>query len=107
MRAALLDLIVCPDCHGALAAAEVYASASPDHGSDAEILEATLRCTGCGNIFPVIAGVPRLLRPPLLRKMAGRYPAFFQAHPEHAATAEGGGHELADTLESFTRQRLD
>lgn len=40
----LLDIIVCPDCHGKLAPAA-----------------ATLSCTACGLVYPVRDGIPVLL----------------------------------------------
>jgi uncharacterized protein YbaR (Trm112 family) len=43
--AALLDIIVCPDCHGAL-----ELTATPE-----------LVCTQCGLAYPVTDGIPVLL----------------------------------------------
>lgn len=40
----LLDIIVCPDCHGALAAAST-----------------TLTCTHCGLVYPIRDQIPVLL----------------------------------------------
>jgi len=51
--------------------------------------------------------VPRLIGPALLARIARRYPAFFARHPELAPPAAPADDPLADTLESFTRQRLD
>jgi uncharacterized protein YbaR (Trm112 family) len=99
MRRRLLDLIVCPRCHGRLAVAD-------DRGED-DVLEGKLVCAGCDAAFPVIEGVPRLLGPALLQPLRRRYGAFFARHPEFAADGGDGDHPLADTLESFTRQRLD
>ncbi len=45
---ALLDIIVCPDCHGELA--EAGADAAPE-----------LVCGGCGLAYPVRDGIPVLL----------------------------------------------
>jgi uncharacterized protein YbaR (Trm112 family) len=47
----LLEILVCPACHGALAA-------EPDTGDPR-----TLRCTstGCGLVYPVRDGIPVML----------------------------------------------
>src|SRR5689334_9451781 len=105
MRPTLLNLIVCPECRGELALDVIEASSGA--GREREILDGILRCTGCARAFPVIGGVPRLLSPALLYGMRLRYPQFFHAHPEFLVDGEKEGHELADTLESFTRQRVD
>ncbi|MCC6763113.1 MAG: methyltransferase domain-containing protein [Deltaproteobacteria bacterium] len=105
MRRRLLDLIVCPRCHCAL---DLRAYTSDGRGSaEEEVLDGLLRCGSCSGEFPVIGGVPRLLEPRLLRRMAPRYPEYFRAHPRLLGDDDGDEHVLADTLESFTRQRLD
>jgi SAM-dependent methyltransferase len=53
MKPALLNWLVCPQCHGAL---RLHA------GTDAaEIEDGTLDCLGCGARFPILRGVPRML----------------------------------------------
>ncbi len=47
---ALLDLVVCPDCHGALA---VQDAPGPDG--------LALACRSCGLVYPVRDGIPVLL----------------------------------------------
>jgi SAM-dependent methyltransferase len=47
------------------------------------------------------------LLPPLLERIRPRYPAFFAAHPGLVSASDAEDHELAATLDSFTRQRLD
>jgi SAM-dependent methyltransferase len=108
MRRKLLEIIVCPACRSAFEL-DSFATGprSSDHPRDPEVLDGALRCTACGASYPVIGGVPRLLSTPLLDRMRGRYPEFFAAHPEFLRGRDDAGHELADTLESFTRQRLD
>lgn len=105
MRRRLLDLIVCPRCRDAFDLEVFTVDAHTAAGE--EILDGALHCRGCGAAFPVIGGVPRLLAPALLRRMARRYPEYVQAHPELFAGEDGRDEALADTLESFTRQRLD
>ncbi len=104
VRRALLELVVCPRCRGSFTL-DVFTSSGGDR-ADVEILEGRLRC-GVGHAFPVIGGVPRLLSPPLLRRMEPRYPEFFAAHPEFVSREGDDYSELSDTLDSFTRQRLD
>lgn len=114
MRHRVLDLIVCPKCRGDFGvqvfreervADAAGGGATPD--SAVEIVEGGLRCHGCGARYPVINGIPRLLDEPLLRAMRPRYPAFFNEHPEFTPRATDDRNVIADTLESFTRQRLD
>ena len=101
MRRTLLDIVVCPGCHASLAPT-AFTSEGP------EILDGALTCTACAAAYPVIGGVPRLLPPALLGRIRPRYPEFFRAHPELAGDDAGvAASPLADTLESFTRQRLD
>jgi SAM-dependent methyltransferase len=101
MRRTLLDIILCPTCRSSFTLA-AFAS------EGTEVLDGALTCTACAATYPVIAGVPRLLPSDLLARMRSRYPAFFAAHPEFiAADADSRTSAFADTLESFTRQRLD
>lgn len=105
MRRRLLEIIVCPRCRDAFDA-EVYAVDAHATGGE-EMVDGALHCRGCGDRFPIVAGVPRLLPPALLGRMAPRYPEYFRAHPEMLGGEDRRGEALADTLESFTRQRLD
>jgi SAM-dependent methyltransferase len=111
MKRRLLDLLRCPRCHDAFrveAFAEAPLRDAPaDPAYASEIEEGALACAGCGARFPIIAGVPRLIGPALLARIARRYPDFFARHPELAPPAAPADDPLADTLESFTRQRLD
>ncbi len=50
----LLELIVCPACHGPLTLASHSAQGD-------EILEGRLGCGGCSRSYPITGGVPRLL----------------------------------------------
>ncbi len=104
MRPRLLDFLVCPSCHGELSL-DVFERA--DTAADAEVLAGALRCRGCSAAFPVIRGVPRMLSGTLLAQMVPRYPEFFAAYSAFAPEKPAHDDVLADTLDSFTRQRLD
>jgi SAM-dependent methyltransferase len=86
---------------------DVFREDSAGSDSAREVLEGALRCTACAAAFPIVAGVPRLLVPALLTQVRARHPRFFADHPQFLAGHTGGDDPLADTLESFTRQRLD
>jgi SAM-dependent methyltransferase/uncharacterized protein YbaR (Trm112 family) len=106
VQRSLLGLIVCPRCRQRFTL-DVFTDASATSvGAEGEIVDGALRCSGCAESFPIIAGIPRLLPPSLLAQLRSRHPSFFAMHPEFA-TDVGADHALAETLESFTRQRLD
>jgi SAM-dependent methyltransferase len=136
MRRRLLDLLLCPRCRapfalevfheetvptaaiGAVACDTTCAFTGKNPARDvtrsdctachaADVVDGALTCTACRARYPIIKGVPRLLAPVLLARMRRRYPAFFEAHPEFLPVVHDGGDGLGDTLESFTRQRLD
>ena len=112
MKWRLLDLIVCPKCHGPLTLDPFEESTGVTVQAaevDAEVMEGALRCDCCGAAFPVIAGVPRLLGPRLLAQVSRHHPDFFSRHPEFSPPAADSptNDPLVETLESFTRQRLE
>jgi len=136
MKRRLVDLIVCPRCGGRFALESHAEEAVPgwtpsrvacstvcawrqstvDRGVSpadcarcyrSDVVEGRLRCTGCRADFPIINGIPRLLSPALLARMRSRYPDFFSRHPEFLAETSSPSDPLAETLDSFTRQRLD
>lgn len=136
MKRRLLDLLACPNCRGTFGL-EAWKEAPVDrwtvdrvacvdvcawHGTRVDqdvsasdcarcyatdVIEGALTCERCGARFPVVAGVPRLLRPPLLEGVRRRHPEFFARHREFLVDVVHRDDPLADTLESFTRQRLD
>ena len=54
MKAALLDILVCPECQKALdLRAEVR--------KGLEVLEGALCCPGCIRVYPIVSGVPRFV----------------------------------------------
>lgn len=59
MKPAVLDIFVCPLCKSKL---ELKATRE-EHG---EVLEGSLRCTNCGERYPIEqGGIPNLLPPDL------------------------------------------
>ncbi len=72
MKERLLKLLVCPACGGPLRL-EAWQT------SRAEIIEGLLHCR-CGEAYPIIAGVPRMLPPSLRSQLYEDYHAFFATH---------------------------
>jgi SAM-dependent methyltransferase len=106
VKRALLGLIVCPRCRERFAL-DVFREEPKPSESEREVLDGALRCTRCATTYPVVAGIPRLLAPTLLAQVRTRHPRFFAHHPHFLAGHRDERDPLADTLESFTRQRLD
>ena len=74
MRERLLEWMVCPLCSERL-----KLEISLQEGQ--EIIEGTLRCS-CGQIFPIIRGVPRMLHGTLRKNISRLYPNYFHRYPE-------------------------
>jgi len=62
MRHDLLDILACPVCKSPLSLAETRAESG-------EVIEGTLTCTACGEVYPITEGIPNLLPPDLRRAM--------------------------------------
>jgi uncharacterized protein YbaR (Trm112 family) len=56
MQASLMEILVCPMCHGDL-------DLAVSRESEGEILEGTLTCTKCGERYPIEDGIPNMLPP--------------------------------------------
>jgi SAM-dependent methyltransferase/uncharacterized protein YbaR (Trm112 family) len=54
MKPSIIPILSCPSCKSPL-------KLTPDSGSESEITEGQLSCTGCGTTFPICGGVPSLL----------------------------------------------
>ncbi len=54
MRTWLLDYLVCPACKGTL-------NCTPDTGGRNDLETGTLTCTSCGDAYPIVHGIPRML----------------------------------------------
>ena len=59
MRRDLMDILVCPVCKGTLAL-----TVTKEDGE--EIVEGSLRCDACNEVYPIEDTIPNLL-PPALR----------------------------------------
>ncbi len=55
MEQTLIEYVACPDC-----GADVEAHVEVREGS--EVMSGELRCMGCGNVYPIVRGVPRMNR---------------------------------------------
>jgi uncharacterized protein YbaR (Trm112 family) len=72
VKKALLDWLCCPMCREALSLEVLEARDDVESGS--------LRCAGCGRIYPVIGGIPRLLPDALAHLVPPMHEAFFRRH---------------------------
>lgn len=106
MNAGLLEEAVCPadrggaSCHGRLVLDDRHPVLRSRARTDGEeILEALLSCTGCGNRYPILLGVPVLIAP------IGPYLRTFYHQMEEAQRAHGEFHAL--TKRFLTERMLD
>jgi SAM-dependent methyltransferase/uncharacterized protein YbaR (Trm112 family) len=74
MRERLLEWMVCPLCSEGLEL-EIFLQEGQ------QIIEGALQCS-CGQIFPIIGGIPRMLHGALRYDLIQVYPDFFHRHPE-------------------------
>ena len=58
MRPDLLDILACPLCKSSLTL-EVKEEA------EEEVIEGSLTCTTCGEVYPIVDAIPNLLPPDL------------------------------------------
>lgn len=72
MRERLLRWLVCSDCGNKL-------TLEVSHREESEIVEGILSCA-CGQTFPIIGGVPRLLCGTLRNRLSELYSDFFHRH---------------------------
>jgi SAM-dependent methyltransferase/uncharacterized protein YbaR (Trm112 family) len=99
MKLTLLEDLVCP-CSGDLELTRVLEQNNSQTPS--EIMSGWLRCSKCGENFPIIKGVPRMLRGPLRSTLQEDYPDFFvnsSQQPEVKASA--GQDSKVRTMRSF------
>ena len=85
--------------------------ACPVTGDTDWTLDGDLLRTGAGTVYPIVAGIPRLLPPdllgPFLREV---YPDVLSRHPEVAAQVAGTADPepaVMETLRAYNRQHVD
>ena len=99
MKATLLEWMQCPWCKSAFQA-EVF-----EGSLDTDVKEGLLRC-GCGRMFPIVRGIPRILpdafalHPDFTARYASRLPASLPQPVTDAPNAEA----IRKTRESFGYQ---
>ena len=99
MKLTLLQDLVCP-CGGDLELTRVLEANHSQHSG--EIMSGWLRCGTCGNEFPIIKGVPRMLLGPLRSTLQREYPEFFLHSKQHLKTEGNSGQDSKlRTLRSF------
>lgn len=76
MRESLLERVRCPECRARLQLKDLWQIEGDD------LLEGGLACP-CGQRYPVIEGVARLLPASGALAVERRHPAFFAKHPEY------------------------
>lgn len=74
-----------------------------------EIIEGKLACDACGNLYPIIKGVPRILAKPLLAESLATYHMDFRERYRNEFTAlpimqEGRDKKKLDTFHAFSYQ---
>lgn len=63
MRRELMEILACPLCK-----AELRLDVTREEGG--EVLDGSLTCTACGEVYPIADGIPNLLPPDLREAMA-------------------------------------
>lgn len=105
MQPKVLEFLCCPDCRGEAFELTVYQSER--NGKGQNILEGDIYCGSCGNWFPVINGIPRMLPAALRGRLVSFHRNFFERHPH--LLPQGNEGEVADervvkTLEGYSYQ---
>jgi len=100
MKKRLTDIVRCPVCIGRLTLHVARETAAADAGG-ADIEEGFLACSGCGLLYPVIAGVPRLIR-----NAYEEYSAFYQQHREMISRI-GGQEALSKRIDALPPSMFD
>ncbi len=83
MKPHFLNYFCCPSCKGDLQFTSFQETTKQNNG---EIAEGKLTC-GCGAVYPVIGGVPRLLPAPFFHSLKIFYKDFFQKYGMHFPSA--------------------
>jgi SAM-dependent methyltransferase len=108
MRPGLEQELHCIECGGTLRLQPFRSAAGPL--GRPEVVDGSLEC-GCGAVFPIIAGVPRLVAGEFTRTWPGRYPGFFAQYGDRlghkmgcAVDGRNGTAQAAAPVEARTAQ---
>ena len=95
MKKSLLDIIVCPICHGGL---------DPENfsreKSKKEITEGILKCKKCGRWYPIINSIPRMLPLKMINKST--LDDFLEKYSRKLPKAEGWSSNEAEKVKQKT-----
>ncbi len=105
MRGWLADFVVCPVCRGRLALrpARLLAYRGTD---DRRIHEGILRCAACGQDYPIIGSIPRLVPPEQLtyeERAAAKSLARHEGPPQEEVVSPPTAEEIRERLEQMVR----
>lgn len=67
MQRNLMDILACPLCKAELTLAATREETTP---AGPEVIEGSLTCTSCSEVYPITEGIPNLLPPDLREAMA-------------------------------------
>ncbi len=96
MDTKMLDLLVCPECKGALQL-EILQGAGPS-----DVVDGVLLCGGCKRKYPVIDGIPRLLPDEMIGNLLSYHKKFFERHGPAFPSIM---HKAGTTRESILKKR--
>jgi SAM-dependent methyltransferase len=97
MKPALADILVCPSCQKAL-------DPRVDVRKGLEVLEGSLRCSGCARDYPIVRGVPRFVGSGAYATSFGRQWHWFRQVQLDSASGRG---ESARALSAATGWTAD
>jgi uncharacterized protein len=80
MKKSLLQLVVCPLCHGSL-------SCRSFEETDDTVESGWIICDACHTTYPLIGAIPRLLPPALQSMLWEMHPEFFRTYDERLPAA--------------------
>lgn len=80
MKKELLNLLACPECRSALQL-DIFEEAKAATWN--EITDGILRCSSCGNAYPVIEGIPRFIP-----NVLSLFPEFLKKHSQISQLAK-------------------
>lgn len=95
MDTKVLDLLVCPECKGALGL-EIF------QGGPSQVIDGILGCVGCERKYPVIDGIPRLLPDEMNGNLLSYHKGFFERHGAYFPSIM---HKEGTTREVILKQR--